>query len=56
VQADARAAQAEVISSDTFSVILKQARASSPKPTENRKLSSQEVEEWLKLFGQKKRK
>lgn len=56
VQVDARAARAEVISSDAFAVMLKQARASSPKPTEDRKLSSQEVEEWLKLFEQKKRK
>jgi predicted RNA-binding protein with PIN domain len=56
VQADVRAAQAEVISSDTFAVMLKQARASSSKPTEERELSNQEVDEWLKLFEQKKHK
>jgi predicted RNA-binding protein with PIN domain len=50
VQAEARAVHAEVISSDSFASRLKQARDAAPKSAEERKLSSQEVEEWLKLF------
>jgi len=56
VQADARAARAEVISSDSFAGVLQQARNSAPKPTDERKLSKQEVEEWLKLFDQRRHK
>jgi predicted RNA-binding protein with PIN domain len=56
VQADARAVQAEVISSDAFAVTLKQARNSAPKPTNERKLSSQEVDDWLKLFEERRHK
>jgi predicted RNA-binding protein with PIN domain len=52
VQAEARAAQAEVISSDSFANLLKQVRSSSSKPTDERKLSNQEVEDWLRLFGE----
>ena len=50
VQAESRAAQAEVISSDTFAMLLRQARNSAPKPVDDRKLSKQEVDDWLKLF------
>jgi predicted RNA-binding protein with PIN domain len=53
VQVEARAAQAEVVSSDSFAGQLKQARTSAPKPKHDRKLSNQEVEDWLKLFGEK---
>ena len=56
VQLEARAAQAEVISSDVIANTLKQARNSAPKPTENRKLSSQEVDDWLKLFEKRRQK
>ncbi len=56
VQAEARAAQANIISSDTFAKDLKQARASAPKPSEDRKLSEQEVNDWLKLFTKSKKK
>ena len=56
VQADARAAQADITSSDAFAILLRQARTSSPKPAEDRKLSRQEVDDWLKLFEQKKHK
>src|SRR4030095_7833553 len=52
VQANAHASQAEVISSDAFAGLLKQARNSAPKPNDDRKISQQEVEEWLKLFEQ----
>ena len=56
VQANAHASQAEVISSDTFAGLLKQARNSAPKPNDDRKISQQEVEEWLKLFEQRRHK
>ncbi len=56
VQADAHAAQADVISSDAFAVTLKQARNSAPKSTNERKLSSQEVDDWLKLFEERRHK
>ncbi len=53
VQAEARAAQAEVVSSDAFANLLKQVRSSASKPTDERKLTNQELEDWLKLFGEK---
>jgi predicted RNA-binding protein with PIN domain len=56
VQAEARAARAEVISSDAFAMMLRQARDFAPKPSEDCILSANEVEDWLKLFEQKKRK
>jgi len=56
VQADARAAHAEVISSDSFAGMLKQARNSAPKPSSDGKISPQEVDEWLKIFERRKPK
>jgi predicted RNA-binding protein with PIN domain len=56
VQADARAAQAEIISSDAFTGTLKNARSSAPKPTNDKKLSSKEVDDWLKFFEERKPK
>ena len=56
VQADAHAAHAEVISSDSFAGMLKDARASAPKPSEDRKLSHAEVDEWIRLFQKGKPK
>ncbi|HKY53730.1 MAG TPA: NYN domain-containing protein, partial [Anaerolineales bacterium] len=50
VQAEARAVHAQIISSDSFASMLKQARNSMPKSAGDRQLSSQEVDEWLKLF------
>ena len=50
VQTESRSAQANVISSEAFAKQLKQARDSAPKPTDDRKLSKQEVDDWLKLF------
>lgn len=55
VQAEARAAQAEVMSSESFAGLLKQARNPASGPAEDRTLSEGEVEEWLKVFrGRKK--
>jgi len=53
VQQEARAARAEVLSSDAFANILRQARNSAPKPTTDRKLSQQELDDWLNLFRDK---
>lgn len=54
VQQEARTAQAEIITSDAFAVLLKQARNSAPKATDDRTLSPQEVDDWEKLFNEKK--
>jgi predicted RNA-binding protein with PIN domain len=56
VQTETRAARAEVISSDSFAGLLKQARNSAPKPVNDRKLSQKEVEDWLKLFAERRHK
>jgi len=56
VQANARAAHAEVTSSDSFAGMLKHARNSAPKPGSDGKVSAEEVEEWLKLFDRRKPK
>ena len=56
VQAEAHAAHAEVVSSDSFAGLLKHARASAPKPHQERKLSQKEVDDWLKLFEDRRRK
>lgn len=50
VQTEARTAQADIIPSETFAMLLRQARDSAPKPADDRKLSKQEVDDWLKLF------
>ena len=56
VQADTRAAQAEVASSESFAGLLKHAQYSPTKPSHDRKVSPQEVDEWLKLFERRKPK
>ena len=56
VQAEARAAHAEVVSSDSFAGMLKHARDSAPKPNRERKLSPKEVDDWLKLFEERRHK
>lgn len=56
VQADARAAQAEIMSSDAFVGNLKYARNYAPKPTNDKKLSTREVDDWLKIFEERKPK
>lgn len=53
VQAEARAVQAQVISSDSFTAMLKQERNSAPKSTSDKKLSQQEVDDWLRLFEER---
>jgi predicted RNA-binding protein with PIN domain len=54
VQAEARAAHAEVLSSESFAKVLEQARNSAPKSTDEHKLSQKELDDWLKLFGGKR--
>ena len=56
VQANAHSAHAEVMSSDAFAGMLKQARHSAPKPDTDRKISPQEVDEWLRIFERRKPK
>ena len=56
VQTETRAVQAGIISSDIFARQLKQARNTAPKPTDNRKLSKQEVDDWMKVFEQRNHK
>ena len=53
VQAEAHAARAEVISSDTFAGMLKQARDSVPKSNNEPKLTQKEIDDWLKLFEER---
>ena len=56
VQAEARTAQAEVISSETFAALLKETRTTAPKPSREQKLSDAEVDEWMRLFQKGKPK
>jgi len=54
VQAEARSAHAEVLSSDEFALLLQQTpRGEIPKPAADRKVSSAEVDEWLNIFNSK---
>jgi len=54
VQADARNARAEVLSSDSFAKTLKGVMNSPRISKGERVVSEKEVEEWLKLFEKKK--
>ena len=56
VQTEARVARAFIISSEDFAKQLKQARNSAPKPSVDHKLSSQEVDKWLELFKEGKKR
>lgn len=56
VQNAARVVRAQIVTSDEFVKMLRAATNSAPKAnTENKKLSAQEVDEWLKLFREKER-
>lgn len=54
VQAEARAAHAEVLSSESFAKTLMQAMNSARVSKGERVVSKEEVAEWLKLFGGKR--
>jgi predicted RNA-binding protein with PIN domain len=54
VQTETRTARADIVSSDEFAKQLRQARNSAPKPEHDHKLSKQELDDWLKLFEQRK--
>ena len=56
VQAEARAVQAEIVSSETFAALLKEARSSVHKPPTEQKLSQEEIDEWMRLFQKGKPK
>jgi len=55
VQSNARAMRAEVISSDEFAKTLKQAMNSPRVAKSERVVSKEEVDEWMKEFGGKKK-
>jgi predicted RNA-binding protein with PIN domain len=56
VQSAARVNQAQYISSEEFVKALREARNTPPKGnTADKKISAQEVEDWLKLFNDKRR-
>jgi predicted RNA-binding protein with PIN domain len=55
VQSAARTVRADSLTSEEFVKLLRQARNLAPKPSQDRPLSSAEVEEWLKLFPEKKK-
>ena len=54
VQADARNAQAEVLSSNEFAKILTQVKNSPRVAKGERVVSEKEVEEWMRVFGGKR--
>lgn len=57
VQSSARAVRAQVLSSEEFARTLREVRETSIKSnTGEKKMSSAEVEEWLKLFSDNKNK
>jgi hypothetical protein len=56
VQAEAKATRAEIVSSSEFAKKLKQAREAAPKPANDRNLSKQEVDDWLEVFKEGKKK
>lgn len=56
VQANARAVHAEVISSEEFAGMVGRTGERNPRSTKDKKLSPQEVDEWLTLFNQHRQK
>lgn len=52
VQADARAAGAQVISSEEFSATVSETLRAGPPATEKKSMSEHELKEWLTLFGE----
>ncbi|MGA7192341.1 MAG: NYN domain-containing protein [Anaerolineales bacterium] len=53
VQSSARTVHADVVSSEKFVELLKKSSSRESKSNTENKLSSAEVEEWLRLFGKK---
>jgi predicted RNA-binding protein with PIN domain len=56
VQTDAKSARSAVLSSEEFAKKLKQVRNAAPKPANDRNLSKQEVDDWLRIFNEGKSK
>ena len=56
VQAEARAVRAEVISSDSFAKQLQQTLQPTTRNLSDRRLSDEEVNEWLQIFEKSSRK
>ena len=56
VQTNARAAGAQVVSSDAFAgEVIESMRAPAPSSANERGMSAEEVEEWIRLFRENKR-
>ena len=55
VQAETRAAHAEVLSSESFAKTLRQVRNSGQVAKGERVVSKEEVDDWLKLFEERKK-
>ena len=53
VQAAARATQAGAMTSDEFVILIRQALESAPKPVEEKRLTKDEVDEWMRLFSER---
>ena len=56
VQAEARAVYSEIIPSDSFAKLLRQTRGTASKSPNERTLSDNEVEEWLRFFNEGNKK
>jgi predicted RNA-binding protein with PIN domain len=56
VQAEARAVQAEIMSSDSFAKQLQETPRPAARSSNDRKLSEAEVDEWLRIFEKRDRK
>ena len=56
VQVNVRAAHAEVVTSEEFAGMLARSGERNPRSAKDKKLSAQEVEEWLSLFNQRRHK
>jgi len=56
VQVEVHAVRAELLTSESFAARLQHARGTAAKPAHDRKLSEQEVNDWLKLFEDKQQK
>jgi predicted RNA-binding protein with PIN domain len=56
VQTEARAVQAEIMSSDSFAKQLQQTPHAAARISNDRKLSETEVDEWLQIFEKRSRK
>lgn len=55
VQAEARSVQAQTLSSNAFSTLLRQVQSVDAKPASDEALPARSVEEWMKIFREGKK-